>query len=500
MDRPAKKKKSSQVLMPRYFLERTLGIGSFGKVKLARHVSTGLKVAIKILNLQKLNASDAEKVRREVKILAAFSHPHIVRLYEVIEIRSKVYVVMEYMDSGDLFCHITVRGRLKEDEARNIFQQIICGVEFCHLNMVAHRDLKPENLLLDCNGTVKLADFGLSNIMTDGHFLKTTCGSPEYAAPEVISKRFYAGPEVDVWSCGVVLYALLCGRLPFEAENLSYLCTKIKSGIYTLPAHLSLEAKDLISRILVVDPITRITIPEISQHPWFRLHLPLFLSVRAQELKERSKLINKDTFEEAVGFGFSHSFLMESLKNRLQNEATVTYYLLLDRRLRSRDACIRYGFNSEKEIETANTSLQQQTYIENVRVSPRSNVPYQTNWTVGLQTLTHPHELMLDALTVLRRLNVTWKRIGCYNMKCRWLPNFSRPPERKVSLDMNHIPFNETISDTGVDSRSQNTVKFEMQLYKAPENRYLLDLQRVSGPPLLFLEISAKFLSQIGVL
>lgn len=481
--------------MPQYYLERTLGIGSFGKVKLARHVSTGLKVAIKILNLQKLSASDAEKVRREVKILAAFSHPHIVRLYEVIEIRSKVYVVMEYMDSGDLFCYITVRGRLKEDEARIIFQQIICGVEFCHLNMVAHRDLKPENLLLDCNGTVKLADFGLSNTMTDGHFLKTTCGSPEYAAPEIISKQFYAGSDVDVWSCGVVLYALLCGRLPFEAENLSYLCTKIKSGIYTLPAHLSLEAKDLISRILVVDPITRITIPEIRQHPWFRLHLPWFLSVRAEEIKERSKLINKDTFEEVVGLGFSHSLLMESLKNRLQNEATVTYYLLLDRRLRSCNACIRYGFNSEKEFKTANTSLQQQTYIENVGVSPRSNVPYQTTWTVGLQTLTHPHELMLDALSVLRRLNVSWKRIGSYNMKCRWLP-----PERKVSLDMNHIPFEATISDTGVELKSQNAVKFEMQLYKGPENRYLLDLQRVSGPPLLFLEICAKFLSQIRVL
>ncbi|KAJ0976123.1 hypothetical protein J5N97_018088 [Dioscorea zingiberensis] len=499
MERPAKKKKSSQMLMPQYFLEKTLGIGAFGKVKLARHIPTGLKVAIKILNLQKLNASNAEKVRREVKILAAFSHPHIVRLYEVIEIRSKVYVVMEYMDSGDLFCHITVRGRIKDDEARYIFQQIISGVDFCHLNMVAHRDLKPENLLLDSNGTVKLADFGLSNMMVDGHFLKTTCGSPEYAAPEIISNQLYAGPEVDVWSCGVVLYALLCGRLPFEAENLSYLCSKIKSGIYTLPGHLSIEAKDLISRILVVDPVARITIPEIRQHPWFCLHLPWFLSVHAEEIKERSKLINKDTFEETVGCGFSHNFLMESLQNKLQNEATVTYYLLLDKRLRASSPFIRYGFNNEKEIETAKRHLRKSTSTnfnnsmqQQMRVSPRSNLPCQRNWTIGLQTLTHPHKLMLDALSALQRLNVSWKRIGCYNMKCRWLPNFSRTPGHRLPLDMNSIPVDEP--------SPQNAVKFEMQLYKAPENRYLLDLQRVSGPPLLFLEICASFLSQIRVL
>lgn len=183
--------------------------------------------------------------------------------------------------------------------------QIISGLEYCHRNMVVHRDLKPENLLLDGKDHVKLADFGLSNIMRDGHFLKTSCGSPNYAAPEVISGaplplsprcaaprcallaatngaragKLYAGPEVDVWSCGVILYALLCGSLPFDDENIPNLFKKIKNGVYTLPTYLSPGARHLISRMLLVDPLKRITIPEIRAHAWFSVHLPRYLAV-----------------------------------------------------------------------------------------------------------------------------------------------------------------------------------------------------------------------------
>ena len=189
-----------------------MGIGSFGKVKVAEHILTGHKVAVKILNRKKIKAIDMEeKVRREIKILRLFMHPHIIRLYEVLETPHDIYVVMEYVKSGELFDYIVEKGRLGENEARHFFQQIVSGVEYCHRNMVVHRDLKPENLLLDAKSNVKIADFGLSNVMRDGHFLKTSCGSPNYAAPEVISGKLYSGPEVDVWSCGVILYALLCG-------------------------------------------------------------------------------------------------------------------------------------------------------------------------------------------------------------------------------------------------------------------------------------------------
>lgn len=169
--------------------------------------------------------------------------------------------------------------QLPENEARRFFQQIIAGVEYCHHHGVVHRDLKPENLLLDEEHNVKVADFGLSNSMDDGTFLRTSCGSPNYAAPEVISGYLYAGPEVDVWSCGVILYALLCGSLPFDDESIATLFKKIKGGLYTLPTHLSELSRDIIPRMLVVDPLKRISIEEIRKHPWFRTQLPLYLAI-----------------------------------------------------------------------------------------------------------------------------------------------------------------------------------------------------------------------------
>ena len=157
--------------------------------------------------------------------------------------------------------------QLTESHARNLFQQIISGIDSCHYNRVVHRDLKPENLLLDANYNIKIADFGLSNVMDDGIFLKTSCGSPNYAAPEVISATAYAGPEVDVWSCGVILYALLCGNLPFDDDNIHNLFKKIKSGSYYMPSALTDGARDLIAKMLNVDPLARITIPQIKCVP-----------------------------------------------------------------------------------------------------------------------------------------------------------------------------------------------------------------------------------------
>ena len=248
------------VVIGTYRLSKTLGIGAFGKVKLAEHVTTGHKVAVKILNRAKIVALDmTEKVKREINILQRCTHPHIIRLYEVIDTPTDIFVVMEYVSNGELFDYIVSKGRLAPDEARHFFHQIVSGVEYCHYHHIVHRDLKPENLLLDADNNIKIADFGLSNVMRDGEFLRTSCGSPNYAAPEVISGHLYAGPEVDVWSCGVILYALLCGSLPFDDESIPNLFKKIKSGMYSLPSHLSQLARDLIPRMLVVDPMKRVT-------------------------------------------------------------------------------------------------------------------------------------------------------------------------------------------------------------------------------------------------
>ncbi|SNX83724.1 related to SNF1 - carbon catabolite derepressing ser/thr protein kinase [Melanopsichium pennsylvanicum] len=271
------KEPKQPVRIGQYILQQTLGAGSFGKVKLATHSLTGHRVAMKIINRRKISSLDmGGRVKREIQYLKLLRHPHIIKLYEVITTPNDIIMVIEYA-GGELFQYIVDRGRMPEPEARRFFQQVICAMEYCHRHKIVHRDLKPENLLLDEYLNVKIGDFGLSNIMTDGDFLKTSCGSPNYAAPEVISGKLYAGPEIDIWSCGVILYVMLCGRLPFDDEYIPTLFKKINNGIYTLPSYLSQEARHLLSQMLIVDPVKRITIHEIRQHPWFNVDLPAYL-------------------------------------------------------------------------------------------------------------------------------------------------------------------------------------------------------------------------------
>jgi len=265
------------IALTHYHVTKTLGIGAFGKVKLAIHLATGMKVAIKILDKRKIKRDIGDKIQREINILEICKHPNVIRLFEVIDTPSDIFMVMEYVPNGELFDYIVSRGRLPPDDARRFFQQVISGVEYLHFKRVVHRDLKPENLLLDNDNNIKIADFGLSNVTVDGDFLKTSCGSPNYAAPEVISGNLYAGPEVDVWSCGVILYALLCGTLPFDDESIPSLFRKIKSGMYSLPSHLSQLSRDLILKMLVVDPMKRIKLEEIRNHGWFTHNLPKYL-------------------------------------------------------------------------------------------------------------------------------------------------------------------------------------------------------------------------------
>lgn len=261
-----------------YLLGETLGFGTFGKVKTAKHQLTGHKVAVKILNRTKIKNLDVVgKIRREIQNLKLFRHPHIIKLYQVISTPNDIFMIMEYVSGGELFDYIVKNGRLGEDEARRFFQQIVSGVDYCHRHMVVHRDLKPENLLLDHNLNVKIADFGLSNMMMDGEFLRTSCGSPNYASPEIISGRLYAGPEIDIWSCGVILYALLCGTLPFDDEHVPSLFRKIRSGVFPIPDYLNETVVSLLKHMLQVDPIRRATVKDIVQHEWFRKDLPAYL-------------------------------------------------------------------------------------------------------------------------------------------------------------------------------------------------------------------------------
>ncbi|KAH0255780.1 Pkinase-domain-containing protein, partial [Aureobasidium melanogenum] len=276
-----------------YDIVRTLGEGSFGKVKLAVHKVSGQKVALKIISRQKLVTRDmAGRIEREIQYLQLLRHPHIIKLYTVITTPKEIIMVLEYA-GGELFQYILDHGRMAEDKARKFFQQIVCAVEYCHRHKIVHRDLKPENLLLDDALNVKIADFGLSNIMTDGNFLKTSCGSPNYAAPEVVGGKLYAGPEVDVWSCGVILYVLLCARLPFDDEYIPTLFKKIQSGTYHTPSYISSGAARLIKRMLQVSPVTRITIDEIKLDPWFLKDLPDYLTPPVEEFMDQGIDPNK---------------------------------------------------------------------------------------------------------------------------------------------------------------------------------------------------------------
>ncbi|KAL2175822.1 kinase-like domain-containing protein [Thermothelomyces heterothallicus CBS 202.75] len=280
---PLRDKTRTEQRIGAYNIVKTLGEGSFGKVKLAVHRGTGQQVALKIISRKNLISRDMQgRVEREIEYLQLLRHPHIIKLYTVIKTPTEIIMVLEYA-GGELFDYIVAHGKMQESEARRFFQQMLCAVEYCHRHKIVHRDLKPENLLLDDNLNVKIADFGLSNIMTDGNFLKTSCGSPNYAAPEVIGGKLYAGPEVDVWSCGVILYVLLVGRLPFDHEHIPTLFAKIARGSYMVPTWMSPGAANLIKKMLVVNPVQRATIEDIRQDPWFLKDLPAYLQPPVEE-------------------------------------------------------------------------------------------------------------------------------------------------------------------------------------------------------------------------
>ncbi|KAF8582991.1 snf 1 [Ramaria rubella] len=270
--------KGSSSRLGEYLIIKDIAEGTFGKVKMAKHVLTGQRVAMKYLAKDAIAKSGTRtRVLREVQYMRMLKHPHIVKHYEVISTPTHIIIVLEYV-GGELFDFIVSNGRMPEPQARRLFQQLMSGVDCSHRLKIIHRDLKPENVLLDEELNVKIADFGLSNIVIDGEFLHTSCGSPNYAAPEVILGMRYTGPEVDVWSCGVILYVMLCGRLPFEDPEVNVLFAKITQGDYHEPAYLSSEARGLISKMLAVDPVKRITVPEIMRSNFFKTDLPRYLS------------------------------------------------------------------------------------------------------------------------------------------------------------------------------------------------------------------------------
>ncbi|CAC5383786.1 MARK [Mytilus coruscus] len=263
--------RSDEPHIGKYRLIKTIGKGNFAKVKLAKHVPTGREVAIKIIDKTQLNPSSLQKLFREVRIMKMLDHPNIVKLFEVIQTEKTLYLVMEYASGGEVFDYLVAHGRMKEKEARSKFRQIVSAVQYCHQKHIVHRDLKAENLLLDGDMNIKIADFGFSNEFVPGNKLDTFCGSPPYAAPELFQGKKYDGPEVDVWSLGVILYTLVSGSLPFDGQNLKELRERVLRGKYRIPFYMSTDCENLLKKFLVLNPTKRASLENIMRDKWMNV-------------------------------------------------------------------------------------------------------------------------------------------------------------------------------------------------------------------------------------
>uniref|UniRef100_A0A3P8PKI1 non-specific serine/threonine protein kinase n=1 Tax=Astatotilapia calliptera TaxID=8154 RepID=A0A3P8PKI1_ASTCA len=309
-----------------YRLLKTIGKGNFAKVKLARHVLTGREVR-QIFNLCFITFILCVLfLFREVRIMKILNHPNIVKLFEVIETEKTLYLVMEYASGGEVFDYLVAHGRMKEKEARAKFRQIVSAVQYCHQRRIVHRDLKAENLLLDADMNIKIADFGFSNEFTVGSKLDTFCGSPPYAAPELFQGKKYDGPEVDVWSLGVILYTLVSGSLPFDGQNLKELRERVLRGKYRIPFYMSTDCENLLKKLLVLNPVKRGSLEQIMKDHWMNV------GHEEEELKPyiepEADFSDSSRIELMVTMGFPKDEITDSLQNQKYDEVMATYLLL----------------------------------------------------------------------------------------------------------------------------------------------------------------------------
>ncbi|XP_029702208.1 serine/threonine-protein kinase BRSK2-like isoform X3 [Takifugu rubripes] len=325
-----------------YRLEKTLGKGQTGLVKLGIHCVTCQKVAIKIVNREKLSESVLMKVEREIAILKLIEHPHVLKLHEVYENKKYLYLVLEHVSGGELFDYLVKKGRLTPKEARKFFRQIISALDFCHSHSICHRDLKPENLLLDEKNNIRIADFGMASLQVGDSLLETSCGSPHYACPEVIRGEKYDGRKADAWSCGVILFALLVGALPFDDDNLRNLLEKVKLGVFHMPHFIPPDCQNLLRGMIEVDPTKRLTLEQIQKHTWYlagknepepEQPVPRKVAVRTLASAEE---IDPDVLESMNSLGCfrDKDKLTSDLLAADDNQEKMIYFLLLDRKER----------------------------------------------------------------------------------------------------------------------------------------------------------------------
>ncbi|XP_071164056.1 MAP/microtubule affinity-regulating kinase 3-like isoform X21 [Mytilus edulis] len=352
--------RSDEPHIGKYRLIKTIGKGNFAKVKLAKHVPTGREVAIKIIDKTQLNPSSLQKLFREVRIMKMLDHPNIVKLFEVIQTEKTLYLVMEYASGGEVFDYLVAHGRMKEKEARAKFRQIVSAVQYCHQKHIVHRDLKAENLLLDGDMNIKIADFGFSNEFVPGNKLDTFCGSPPYAAPELFQGKKYDGPEVDVWSLGVILYTLVSGSLPFDGQNLKELRERVLRGKYRIPFYMSTDCENLLKKFLVLNPTKRASLENIMRDKWMNVgfeddELLPYVEPPADQL-------DPVRIELMVNMGYSRKDIEDTITHQKYDDIQATY-LLLGRRTLELEGSDRSG--SSQSLRNLPLSSSNRPHSEN---------------------------------------------------------------------------------------------------------------------------------------
>ncbi len=364
-------------------------------------------MAVKILEKDKIaDMADVHRVEREISILKSVRHPHIIQLYEIIETKKQLYMMMEYAEGGELFDFIVKNKRIRESDAQVFFEQIVSGVAYLHKLNIVHRDLKPENLLLDYNRNIKIVDFGLSNRYQNGQLLQTACGSPCYAAPEMIAGKLYRGSSADLWSCGVVLFAMICGYLPFEDPNTTLLYRKILHCEFTIPAHVSSSARDLIKGILRTDPQCRFTVEDVMRHPWMVSAVNKGATI--------SDAVPAGTEERVLGllgqYGVDPGKAVDAIRNNKHNQLTATYYLLLhkmrrmcDKREGSKSIDLTHGPHLNKTVPPESSEAPE-NIIEGETAVPATEGKTQRNRTPRDERY-HRHDRYQTPQDILRRIN-----------------------------------------------------------------------------------------------
>ncbi|KAK8845465.1 hypothetical protein IAR55_006178 [Kwoniella newhampshirensis] len=365
--------KDDAKMIGQWRIGRTIGKGSSGRVKIAKHAITGKYAAIKIVPkglilTSRMSMSEAgaraDKVllgiEREIVIMKLIDHPNVLNLYDVWETSSELYLIMEYVPGGELFDYLVKRGRLPVSEALHYFQQIIHAVDYCHRFNICHRDLKPENLLLDKDKNIKVADFGMAAWEAGERMLETSCGSPHYASPEIVAGKAYHGSSSDIWSCGIILFALLTGRLPFDDDNIRSLLQKVKVGVFEMPDEIKNPARDLLSRMLEKDPEKRITMPEILTHPFFVSRPPRPIPGRAlvspPSLDEVERPVNspEEMDSDIMGnlktlwSGATEEEIIAALMSKEKTWEKAIYHLLIKYRNKHLE---NYNMDDEEDVE-----------------------------------------------------------------------------------------------------------------------------------------------------